>query len=170
MENDVTQSKKPDNRWTDVAMLGMILGCLSVVFLGGIGILVGIDNYKASDLVAVLAPILGVISTVSAGVFGYALGSRGTTDAHQTAAEASRAGADDRQRASESAAAAGNLVDTIDRIVGQAKRGGPSGSGKHELSDDDLTTLLSVSGSTALGARVSRRNNPESQESATNPE
>ena len=124
-----TKSVSPDTKpprgygLTDVGMLAIVLGTLILVFLVGIEIITGrttsiteggITTIKAgftsADVVAILAPVLGVIGTVAAGIFGYSRGSQGTSEAHQRASQASSETAIARQEALDTSSAASTLI------------------------------------------------------------
>ena len=73
----VNQPRQPTRRFgvTDVVMLTILLVTLAVVFLFGVYLLTVDARFASSDIVAILAPVLGVIGTVAAGIFGYSLSS-----------------------------------------------------------------------------------------------
>lgn len=173
----VNHTRQPTRRFgmTDVVMLTILLGTLAVVFLLGIFLLTDITTrtisgttttidtkFASSDIVAILSPVLGVIGTVAAGIFGYSLGTQGSSEAHQNASEAARQTEVARRETGDTTAAASTLVETVNRIAGQARRGGAGVSGKHELSQDDINTLLAATETTARGMRIAGRQNIES--------
>ena len=127
-------------------MLASILIALTVVFLGGIAIIVRNTNFQASDLVAILSPALGAISTVAAGVFGYSIGSRGSAQAQEAA---TRESATARQQMGAKAAKADLANRSVSRIVDAALSGSPTPDGKRELSVEDLTTLRNAAADAA---------------------
>lgn len=148
--------QKPKYDWTDFGMLFIIMASLTGMFLGGIGIIVGVTTFEAQDVVAILAPPLGVVSTVAAGVFGYSLGTRGTTEAQRTASAAAQEATAVRQEAAATAEAAAPLARATRRIAGQAIAGAPTPTGKRDVSEDDLNTLRDAAEALAakLGPRV----------------
>lgn len=132
----------------DAVMLATILVTLAVVFLGGIGIIVAgtktKDSFTAESIVAIISPALAAVGTVAAGVFGYALGTRGSGEAQTTANHVAREAAAARQQTAATAGAAGSLASTVQRIHDQAMAGDPTTSGKREISEDDLKTMASA--------------------------
>ena len=140
------QSRK--SGWIDAIMLATILVTLTAVFLGGIGIIVGATNtaepFTAESVVAIVSPALAAVGTVAAGVFGYALGTRGSGEAQTTATEVAREAAAARQETAATAESAGSLAAAVQRIHNQAMSGEPTESGKREISEDDLKTLAAA--------------------------
>lgn len=135
--------------WIDEALLATILFFLSVVFLGGIGIIVWGTEFAAEAVVAIVSPALAAVGTVAAGVFGYTLGSRGSEEAQRTATAAAREAAAVRQETATTAETAGSLVTTVQRIHDQAMGGEPTASGKREISEDDLKTMFAAANQVA---------------------
>lgn len=140
--------------WPSVTMLAVIMASLTAVFLVGVAILAlwADSGFDAAAIVAILSPALAAIGTVSAGVFGYSLGSRGTAEAQEAAAAARREEAGLRQEAAP-------LVHEIQRITARSKKGGPGASGKHEVSEDDVITLIAAAN--PMGRRLGIETQPE---------
>lgn len=132
----------------DAVMLATILVTLAAVFLGGMGIIVAGTNtagtFTAESIVAIISPALAAVGTVAAGVFGYALGTRGSGEAQTAAHEVAREAAAARQQTAATAGAAGSLASAVQRIHDQAMAGKPTTSGKREVSEDDLKTIASA--------------------------
>jgi hypothetical protein len=155
MEPQPTESSGQQARrygWIDEALLATILVALTVVFLGGIGIIVSNTDFDAEAVVAIVSPALGAVGTVAAGVFGYTLGSRGSEEAQRTATAASREAAAVRNETATTAETAGSLATTVQRIHNQAMAGAPTDSGKREISEDDLKTMIAAA--TQVTAKV----------------
>ncbi len=138
----------PTYDWPHVLMLLIIMASLTGVFLGGLAIIVGVTDFEATDVVAVVSPALAAVGTVAAGVFGYSLGTRGTSEAQQvavaTAQQATTATSQVALIRSEAETAAAEIM----RITGEAKDGkqperDASVEGKRLVSLDDLYTLRS---------------------------
>ncbi|NIM52510.1 MAG: hypothetical protein GTO22_25235 [Gemmatimonadales bacterium] len=121
-------------------MLLIIMSSLAAVFLGGIGIIVGVTEFEAAEVVAVLSPALAAVGTVAAGVFGYSVGARGVAEAQRVAGAATEEATVARRQA----AAAEPLLRDTQRIAGRAVAGAPATEATdHRLiSVDDLNTLL----------------------------
>ena len=123
----------------DATLLGLILVALVGITLGGLAIMLGFNQgFVATDLATVLALPVGVISAVSAGIFGYSLGTSGTTTAQQGAAEARREADSLRQ---EARVTAGN----VGRVIKQARDGQVSKNetGDFKIGVPDMRTLYS---------------------------
>ena len=128
---------------TDVWMLLIIMASLTGLFLGGLGItlgVVGAEEFDAAAIVAILSPALAAVGTVAAGVFGYTVGTRGTAGAQESATVA-------RQEAAATAQEGGTPVRDIERIFSRASEGGELTAeglkpGTYGISADDLNTLL----------------------------
>lgn len=139
--------------WPSVVMLLIIMASLSLIFLMGMKIMVNEEsNFKAVDIVAVISPALAAVGTVAAGIFGYSLGSQGTSEAQQTANRVTQEMTAVRQKAADTSEAATPLVDSVQRIVKQAQTGNESEPGKRNISLDDLNTLHEMANK--LGARA----------------
>jgi len=123
-------------------MLGIIMFFLTVIFIGGLIIMVN-DKSKitAVDVGAIISPALAAVGTVAAGIFGYSLGSQSTSDAQQIANRVTQEMSAERQKAADTTKAATPLVDSVQRIVKQAQEGNESEPGKRNISMDDLNTL-----------------------------
>lgn len=150
-----------------VWMLGIIMLATVLVFLVGLFFLLISPQLSTVDgkisgttIVAIITPVLTAIGTISAGVFGYSLGSEGAAEAQKTASQAQQVANTATQEAAiakqEAAAkidAAVPLVRTVERILNQQAlvQGNPTTSGKYEISLDDLTTI------TEEGKEVSRK-------------
>lgn len=135
------KQRKPKCDCSDVLMLFIIMASLTGIFLGGIGIIVGVTDYDSADVVAIISPPLGVVSAVAAGVFGYSLGARGTAQANQQAA-ATRVDA---------AIAVAPLARVARRISDDALKGEKSVEGKRNVSEDDLRGLRDAADALAAG-------------------
>jgi hypothetical protein len=146
---DSPRQQAPRHGWIDEAMLATILAALTAVFLGGIGIIVWSTAFDAEAVVAIVSPALAAVGTVAAGVFGYTLGARGSEEAQRTAGAATREAATVRQETATTAETAGSLATTVQRIHDQAMGGEPTASGKREISEDDLTTMLAAANQVA---------------------
>ena len=134
------KDRRPKYDWSDAVMLLIIMASLTGVVLGGIAIIVTETNFRSADVVAIISPPLGVISTVAAGVFGYSLGTRGTAEAQRTATAATQQAVAAREDA---ATAVAPPARDIGRIVRRAREGGEVSPGTYGISVDDLNTLLS---------------------------
>lgn len=137
------QSVQVRHTWQDFWMLLVIVTALVTMFLGGLAILLNATSYAAVDVVAVLSPALAAVGTVAGGIFGYSLGTRGTTAAQETATNASQQATAARQDAATIAQAATPLSRSVERIIGQAKQGGEASGlpGSYIIGDPDLKTL-----------------------------
>ena len=136
---DESTKGKADKGKDDVLMLFIIMAALTGVYLGGLGVILGIvgaDEFDSADIVAISAPALAAIGAVAGGVFGYSLGTRGTTEAQRTTSEARervgiiRAGAERLDRDTKHIAARG--------LEGDASEGK---SDHRDISEEDLRTL-----------------------------
>ncbi len=120
-------------------MLAIVMMSLIGIFLGGLAMIlgeIGAKDFDAPEIVSILSLPVGVISAVAAGIFGYSLGSRGTTEAQQeaTAIRSETAGISQESSAS---------TRDIGRIVSRARAGGLGDTtSKYEISEDDLNTLI----------------------------
>ncbi len=146
------EQPKPKYDWPDVWMLLIIMMSLAVVFLGGLGLIVGVTDFVATDVVAVVSPALAAVGTVAAGVFGYSLGTRGTAEAQKTATITAQQATTTREEAALLRAEGERMAQDIHRITGLAERGGESAPGKRNVSLDDLHTL--AAGADQLTARL----------------
>jgi hypothetical protein len=135
--------------WPDVVMLFIIMSSLAAVFLGGIGIIVGVTEFEAAEVVAVLSPALAAVGTVAAGVFGYSVGARGVAEAQRVAGAAT----DEAAAARQEAAAARPLLRDTQRIASRAVAGAPAPEATDHrlLSVDDLNTLLDAAAEAGYG-------------------
>ncbi len=138
----------PKYDWPHVWMLITIMATLTLVFLGGLGIIAGVTDFEATDVVAVVSPALAAVGTVAAGVFGYSLGTRGTSEAQQTAAATARQATTATTQVALIRSEADTAAAEIMRITGEATRGkeperDASVEGKRLVSLDDLSTLRS---------------------------
>ena len=134
------KDQTPKYDWPDVWMLLIIMASLTGLFLGGLGTIVALTDFKSVDVVAIISPPLGVVSAVAAGVFGYTVGTRGTAGAQESATVA-------RQEAAATAQEGGAPVRNIERIFSRASEGGELTAeglkpGTYGISADDLNTLL----------------------------
>jgi hypothetical protein len=127
--------------WLDFWMLLVIVVALTVMFLGGLVILVNATSYKAADVVAVVSPALAAVGTVAGGIFGYSLGARGVSDAQDAASKATEQAGAARRDAAAIAEAATPLSHNVQRIVNQARTGGATQPGVYAISEADLQTL-----------------------------
>jgi hypothetical protein len=130
-------------------MLIAILVALAVVFLGGIWLIVDSTDFASSDIVAILSPALGAISTVAAGVFGFSIGSRGSSQAQEPA---TRETAIVHQHMGQIAAKASAASRNVSRIVETALSGDATPDGKRILSTDDLKTMQNLAAEAASGS------------------
>ncbi len=153
----VTSADAQRQRWdtTSVQMLAIIMASLTMVFLGGMGIMLYKGGFDSADIVAVISPALAAVGTVAAGVFGYTLGSVGTAEAQQTASAATQEMGAARQEAAASAQEATSLARSVQHIVNRAEAGEQSEPGKRHVSLDDLKTLSD--GAAPLVARLRAR-------------
>jgi hypothetical protein len=139
----VAATSATGHTWQDVIMLSIVAVTLAAVFLVGLALLVAASGakYASSDIVAVLSPALTALGTLAAGVFGYSLGTRGTTAAQESAAAA-------RQEAATITRAAAPLHNNVERIITQARTGGiaPGIADHYAISSDDLNTLAADAG------------------------
>ena len=136
---DESTKGKADKGKDDVLMLFIIMAALTGVYLGGLGVILGIvgaDEFDSADIVAISAPALAAIGAVAGGVFGYSLGTRGTTEAQRTASEA-------RERVGIIRAGAERLERDTKHIASQGLEGDASeGKSDHrDISEEDLRTL-----------------------------
>ncbi len=138
--------------WIDAVMLASILIALASVFLGGLAIIVSSTDFDGQAIVAIVSPALAAVGTVAAGVFGYALGTRGSEEAQRAAGEAVKETALARQEKTVMNEAAGSLARGVTRIVNQALSGTPTPSQKREISEDDLRTLIEAASPVATRA------------------
>jgi uncharacterized repeat protein (TIGR01451 family) len=138
--------------WLDFWMLLVIVVGLITMFLGGLVILVNATDHKAADLVAVLSPGLAAVGTVAGGIFGYSLGTRGSTRAHEAATRATEEAGAARRDAAAIAEAATPLSQNVQRIITQARAGQQSQPGAYTISAADLQTLEAAA--TAVQARA----------------
>ncbi len=139
MAKEEDKKKPPKYDWQDVLMLAIVMAALTGIFLGGLGTILGTieaNDFQATDVVAILSLPVGVISAVAAGIFGYSLGTRGTTEAQKLTSAAT-------EETAAVSAESGASPRAIGRIVGRAMTGGASPTtDKYEISEDDLNTLL----------------------------
>jgi len=140
---------KPRFDWSSVVMLVVIMVSLTLIFLVGLRIITNHAKFDSADIVAVLSPAIGAVGTVSAGVFGYSLGTRNTAEAQKTATAATEEATAVRQETMAIRNEATPLARQVERIATQAKEGAESVPGKRHLSEDDLNTLLSAAQSLA---------------------
>jgi hypothetical protein len=141
-EQPISKRRKLRYDWSDVLMLSIIMAALTGIFLGGIGIIVGVTNFESADVVAIISPPLGVVSAVAAGVFGYSLGARSTAQANERAAATRE----------DAAIAVAPLARVARRISDDALKGKESIEGKRHVSEDDLKGLRDAAD--ALASRV----------------
>lgn len=155
MAQERTRAAEQERRrydWPDAVMLFIIMSTLAAVFLGGIGIIVGVTDFESVDVVAVLSPALAAVGTVAAGVFGYTVGSRGAAEAQRGATAATEEAVAARQ----DAAAAGPLLRDTKRIASRAVAGtpAPEATDHRLISVDDLNTLLDAAAEAGRGKGV----------------
>ena len=153
------EQPRPKYDCADVWMLLIIMTSLAVVFLGGLGIIVGVTDFEATDVVAVVSPALAAVGTVSAGVFGYSLGTRGTAEAQKTATITAQQATTTREEAALFRAQGERMAGEIKRITTRAQEGDPTATGKRDVSLDDLKTL--AAGADQLTARLGTKGQPE---------
>ncbi len=142
------EAKEKETRydWPDVLMLTIVMLSLTGIFLGGLGTILGIAGarkFEATEIVAILSLPVGVVSAVAAGIFGYSLGTRGTTEAQKLASAATEEAAAVRQDAGAITAESSAPARDIGRIISRAREGGEVSPGSYGISADDLNTLLS---------------------------
>ncbi len=152
------EQPRPKYDWANVWMLLIIMTSLAVVFLGGLGIIVGVTDFEATDVVAVVSPALAAVGTVAAGVFGYSLGARGTTEAQQTATATAQGATVARGEVALLRAEAERIAGEIKRITTRASEGDQSEEGKRHVSLDDLRTL--AAGADQLTAKLGTKGQP----------
>ncbi len=132
--------------WPDAVMLAIVMLSLIGIFLGGLAMIlgdIGAKDFDAPEIVSILSLPVGVISAVAAGIFGYSLGTRGTTEAQQAASAAAQEAAAVRQETAAVSQESAAPTRDIGRIVSRARAGGLSATtNKYEISEDDLNTLI----------------------------
>ena len=137
----MAKAEKTKYDWTHFSMLVVIM----IALVGGFYIALeftGAGSIKSAEgIVAIISPFLAAVGTVAAGVFGYSLGSRGTTEAQHVARIAAQESAIVRQDADALSGDAKALVQKVQRITSRAIAGQESILGKRHLSVDDLITL-----------------------------
>ena len=154
-----TEQPGPKYDLPHVWMLIIIMASLTVVFLGGLGIIVGVTDFEATDVVAVVSPALAAVGTVAAGVFGYSLGTRGAAEAQQTATATAQQATTAREEVTLLRAEAERVAGEIKRITTRAEEGDQSEAGKRHVSLDDLRTL--AAGANQLTTSPGTKGQPE---------
>ena len=132
--------------WPDTVMLAIVMMSLIGIFLGGLAMILGemgAKDFDAPEIVSILSLPVGIISAVAAGIFGYSLGTRGTTEAQQAATSASQEATAVRSETAAISQESGASTRDIGRIVSRARAGGLGDTtNKYEISEDDLNTLI----------------------------
>ena len=128
----------PPRPESNAGMLFIIMASLVVVFLGGLGIILGVappDEFESADIVAIISPALALIGAVAGGVLGYSLGTRGAAEAQQATGKA-------REELGLVRATASRLDRATERITTQGLAGNESQvPGHRDISEEDLRTL-----------------------------
>ena len=142
------------NDGVSLAMLAIIMAALVIIFIVGMALMVAFsETRKSESIVAVLSPVLGVVSAIAAGVFGYKEGSKGVGEANEGTRRASEALAESKLR--------GLVENTVASKIANNALAGRDASvedlrpGMKLVSKDDLDTLKSAVDNFAaiLGAR-----------------